>query len=153
MKTKTCFKCHHVKDLADFYRHPQMADGHLNKCKECAKADARANSKTAAARARDRNRANDPARVAARQAYAKTEAGKAAVAKAKATWSGRNPVKTTAQQKLRRAVMKGLITPEPCQVCGLKAEAHHHDYSQPLTVTWLCPRHHAELHKQQRRAA
>lgn len=153
MKTKTCFKCHHAKDLADFYRHPRMADGHLNKCKECAKADARANSKTAAARTRDRNRANDPARVAARQAYAKTVAGKAALAKGNAAWRARNPDKAAAHRAIGYAVTKGVVSPQPCQVCGDPGEAHHHDYSQPLAVTWLCPRHHAELHKQQRRAA
>lgn len=153
MKTKTCFKCHHVKDLADFYRHPQMADGHLNKCKECTKSDARANSKTAAARGRDRKRANDPARVATRQAYAKTAKGKAALAKAKAAWIARNPDKRKAQNSLSNAIRDGRVTPQTCQVCGLPGEAHHHDYSQPLAVTWLCPQHHAELHKQQRRAA
>jgi len=28
------------------------------------------------------------------------------------------------------------------------ASAHHDDYGQPLSVMWLCPRHHAERHKE-----
>lgn len=153
MKTKTCFKCGTAKALADFYQHPQMADGHLGKCKECTKADMRAYSKTAAGRARDRSRASDPARVTARQAYTKTANGKAASARAKQAWASRNPDKRNAHRVLRREVLKGHVTPQPCQVCGLPGVAHHEDYSQPLAVTWLCPRHHAELHKQQRLAA
>ena len=37
MSTKKCFICGMVKDIDDFYTHPQMPDGHLNKCKECTK--------------------------------------------------------------------------------------------------------------------
>jgi len=42
--TKKCFKCNNVKPLLDFYKHPQMPDGHVGKCKECNKKDVKDNS-------------------------------------------------------------------------------------------------------------
>lgn len=36
---KKCFKCSSQKPLTDFYKHPAMKDGRLNKCKVCTKID------------------------------------------------------------------------------------------------------------------
>jgi ribosomal protein S27AE len=46
------------------------------------------------------------------------------------------------------AVRRGVLKREPCSKCGEKiAEKHHHDYSKPLDVTWLCRKCHMQEHK------
>lgn len=41
---------------------------------------------------------------------------------------------------------RGKIQRKPCEVCGAKAQMHHHDYSKPLDVRWLCRKHHLDCH-------
>lgn len=64
----------------------------------------------------------------------------------------RGPRRNKADQKARNAlnyqIARGWIQRQPCDVCGNpKSQAHHHDYSKPFDVRWLCQKHHAEAHK------
>lgn len=43
MANKKCFKCGQVLSLDNFYKHNQMRDGYLNKCKSCTKNDVKEN--------------------------------------------------------------------------------------------------------------
>lgn len=40
---KKCFKCNEEKEITEFYKHAQMRDGHLNKCKQCTRSDVKSN--------------------------------------------------------------------------------------------------------------
>lgn len=67
---------------------------------------------------------------------------------AQAKWREKNPKAVWAQRALRSAIKSGLISPEPCSVCGQEpAEAHHPSYDRPADVVWYCRRHHREEHR------
>jgi hypothetical protein len=56
--------------------------------------------------------------------------------------------KYTAEGKVKaRYLAWYYLEPQPCKVCGDKAQAHHHDYSKPLEVEWLCQKHHGLEHR------
>ena len=65
MKEKVCFKCNTLKPLSDFYKHKQMGDGHLNKCKSCTKKDVHRHREDNLEKIReyDRNRPNKAERI------------------------------------------------------------------------------------------
>lgn len=43
---------------------------------------------------------------------------------------------------------RGLIVPQPCEVCGdVNAQKHHDDYDRPLNVRWFCAEHHRAHHR------
>lgn len=46
MNTKICFKCNIEQAITEFYKHPQMLDGTVNKCKSCNKKDVQKNYQT-----------------------------------------------------------------------------------------------------------
>lgn len=65
-----------------------------------------------------------------------------------ARWQAGNPQAVWAWQCLRSALKRGLISKEPCAVCGHeRVDAHHIDYGRPLAVQWLCRRHHRAAHR------
>lgn len=155
---KRCFKCDTIKPVDDFYRHPRMADGRLNKCKECAKADVKTRRSEAVDyyRAYDRARADEPKRVEARRAY--RERKPAAGKDARGRWEAQNAHKRRAHVLVHRALASGELVVRPCDRCGygVGLQAHHEDYAKPLDVTWLCPPchglRHREINEERRRA-
>lgn len=151
---KLCFKCKEIKPLNEFYKHSAMADGHVNKCKECNKKDVAANYRKNIIHFKDydKKRANLPHRVEARKVYAKTDAGKAAGNKSKNKWTNSNAIKKGASAIVGNAVRSGkLIKPSSCSECGKankRIHGHHDDYAKPLNVTWLCAKCHTNWHNE-----
>lgn len=100
-----------------------MADGHLNKCKDCTRKDT------------SQYRKDNP--IKALETRIKT--------------CEKNPTHMNANRVVNAAVEAGVINrPDECQGCGRKAtdtrlSAHHHDYSKPLDVIWLCAACHRPI--------
>lgn len=149
---KICFKCGEEKPRNDFYKHAQMGDGLLGKCKECTKNDTNKNrlEKIEYYKEYDRQRGSLDHRAAARRKYVKTKNGMAALKKGRDNWYKKNKHKKEAQGLLARSIRRGEIVKDSCSVCGInkRVHGHHEDYSKPLEVIWLCPKHHGERHKE-----
>lgn len=126
---KTCFKCNAEKPITEFYVHPRMEDGRLNKCKACARRDVQENREKNIDyyREYDRKRGRRPG----------------------------DPLKEKARAAIRHAIHAGKLKRGKCAVgkrCKGKVEAHHEDYSKPMEIIWLCKRHHSEVHTREEAA-
>jgi hypothetical protein len=133
---KVCVQCGAEKPLTEFYKHKQMSDGYLNKCKSCKKEYQKEHrlENVEYYRSYDKQRQKNRDRQKAIQASS-------------LRWRKRNPDKYKAQTAVGNAVRDGKLVKEPCQVCGDQSvHAHHEDYTKPLDVVWLCPKHHSEKH-------
>lgn len=134
---KRCFKCGSVFALSEFYEHPKMPDGYLNKCKECTRNDVRLNrnKKLDYYRAYDKLRDGIPSRRKARYAAIKR-------------YQDRYPEKKKAQRLVSNAIRDKRLFRCPCEICGTtESQAHHEDYSKPFEVKWLCIEHHNQTHR------
>jgi hypothetical protein len=58
-------------------------------------------------------------------------------------------IKTNARALLAHYVKIGAIQRKPCERCRstVRIHGHHHDYAQPLDVTWLCSECHGKEHR------
>jgi hypothetical protein len=132
---KTCFKCKRNKPLTEFYRHPQMGDGRLGKCKDCTKKDVAENYRANIDHyvEYEKQRFKDPARKKKLLAYQRKMRAK-------------RPGRARCANAVSNAIRDGRLVKQTCQVCGEPAQAHHDDYRRPLVVRWLCRKHHLEHH-------
>lgn len=147
---KECSKCNEIKPLLEFYKHPKMADGRLSKCKECTKADVRANRKAKIDyyRAYDRARGNRQPEGYSKAYY---ENNREKALESKRAWARNNVDKKAAHVAFRNAVRDGRVyVADACWHCGgTPVEGHHASYAEDmrLAVTWLCRGCHGEVHR------
>jgi len=135
---KKCFKCKSTKPLSQFYKHSGMKDGHLNKCIECNKKDAKNHRLENLEKIReyDRERGKNPERI-----VINVEVTRA--------WRNEDKRRNKAHNKVSYALKKGILIKIPCIRCGeQKSLAHHEDYDKPLEVMWLCQPCHKQRHKE-----
>lgn len=139
---KVCIACNRNLPITDYYRHPGMKDGHLGKCKNCQKENSTMN--------RNRN-------IESRREYdrmrSKLPHRKAQNVRVSSNWRAAHPQRYKAHSVLNNAKRAGkILQPNRCQKCNKskRLEAHHEDYSQPLSVEWLCKPCHAEADKLRR---
>lgn len=153
-----CGRCFNDKHESEFYKNDKT-------CKECRKALVRANrvSNIEYYRNYDKSRNCDESRKSkrreyqktesgkqAKRAYQKTESGKQAHANAMQKYKERYPMKRAAHVITGNAIRDGLLQkPSICSKCDSshKIEAHHSDYTKPLSVEWLCESCHKEWHR------
>lgn len=140
---KKCTVCGIEKHEDDFYKN-------VRKCKACYCEKIRLDriKNPEVFKARDAKRAMSPNRIAAREAYLKTEKGRAAKKRATTNWINKSTIKRSAHILVGNYIRDGKLEKRPCEVCGsaYRVHAHHDDYAYPLDVRWLCAAHHRQWH-------
>lgn len=149
---KMCSKCRQVKQPKDFLRSKWATSGWQSWCRAC---------KNAGSRGYQHSHKGNEVRLKYNQTstckfnvrkYRQSPKGRTAVAKALRKYRSTYPDRIKAHTEVRNAIVAGIIVRQPCEVCGSteNIHGHHDDYSKPLEVRWLCPKHHREHHTAER---
>lgn len=134
---KKCFKCNEILPLSEYYKHKQMGDGHLNKCKSCTRSDVNKREKELrkdakwieGERKRGRNKYH---RLGYKDLHKPTPQNKK---KAIDKYKNRYPEKISAARYSQRIAPKGM-------------ESHHWSYNKEhwKDVIVLHPKDHYKAH-------
>jgi len=131
MKMKKCFECGEKLPFSKFYKHKQMADGYLGKCKTCTKKTVSIYKEFNLDRIREYDRKRNSRCT---KAYADE-------------YRTKFPNKYKAHTLVGNAIRDKKLYREICEDCENKStHAHHDDYLKPLNVRWLCAIHHKQWH-------
>lgn len=148
-----CRHCNQWKSLENYYHYSK------SKCKSCWKAYRQKWEKANPDKMREKQRRRclrNPALVTLRNRMRYLTGKKKryqASLTATGRWARANRVQKNVHQMVYLAVKSGrMIRPEACSECGFtgRITAHHHDYSKPYDVEWLCVSCHKLLHNRSR---
>ena len=143
------FQC---KSCEGFFNARAFYVSNQTRCKECVKSSVRSN------RAEKIEYYQSYDRLRYRQCDKRKDAAKKSAASDAGVRSRRasylrmkelEPEKYVARNAVNNAIRAGrLIRADSCFFCPQThaLHAHHHDYSKPLDVFWLCPKCHGKLH-------
>lgn len=133
---KKCSCCKQEKPRDQFQVRKASKDGLTASCRECLKE-----------RDKERYEKEKDARSARHKAYMQTDAGRESHMRSIKEWQEKNKLKRAVHIILGNAVKKGSVQKTACFICGeQEVQAHHADYDAPLSVIWLCSKHHKQAH-------
>ena len=141
--TKKCAECGRDLPLSEYNKAKKNKDGLQDRCRECF---SRYNKARYAA-----NKEKFKADI-----YAYKAANPEKVLETRVKTCAKNPTHVNASRAIEAALRAGAITnPGVCYGCGCdtsehRIEAHHHDYTKPLDVIWLCTPCHRRMDAQRR---
>ena len=131
---KVCSGCGESLSLEEFNKDSSRSDGKQRTCKSCNKVYRKDNADTSSAY---------------NKAYRSTSRGRSIQYAGTLRYHSNpdNAGKLYARSEVRKAVLRGDLSKGVCHYCGNpNVEAHHPDYTKPLSVIWLCKHHHEEVH-------
>ena len=137
-QTKVCSSCGQEKPFSEFNKNRRSKDGLQDKCRSCF---SRYNKARYWA---DPQRFKDSVRKYREENLENTFVTRMEMCK-------RKPCEKNAREAVNLAVKLGYIEkPDHCLGCGKsdsesRVTAHHHDYSKPLEVVWVCSKCHRNL--------